>query len=77
MKKTSRWPIKQLIARSQKHKFKVLLREAEKLQMIEINVFFCEPEQGPILGEDIDDVEMKYVDVNVGLILTNSTTNSL
>lgn len=70
MKKTVRWKIKQLIARRQKHKLKVLLREAETLQIMEMNVCIFQLEQGPMLGEDDDDM-------NVGLIPIDGATKFL
>jgi len=40
-----------------------------------MNVCICERGQGPMLSEHDDDVEMKYVEVKVGLICTNGTKN--
>jgi len=59
MKKTARWPVKQLIARRHKHKMKVLFREEEKIQITEMNVCICAPEQGSILGKDDNDEDVK------------------
>jgi len=44
MKKISRWPIKKLVARREKHKLNFLIRDTKKLQITEMNVCIHELE---------------------------------
>jgi hypothetical protein len=76
MKKKARWPIKQLIAREQRHRLKACLKKVEALKIVEceVEVHYCEPEQGSILGEDDDEMMMCSDQHKEGMIVTSSET---
>jgi hypothetical protein len=76
MNKKARWPIKQLISREKRHRLKACLKKVEALKIAkcEVEVHYCELEQGSILGEDDDEMMMCSDQHKEGMIVTSSGT---
>ena len=74
MKNKARWPIRQFIAREQRHRLKSSLKKVEALKITkcEVEVHYCEHEQGSILGEDDDKIMMFSDQHKEGMIITSS-----
>jgi hypothetical protein len=76
MKKKARWPIRQFIAREHRHRLKSSLKKVEALKITEceVEVHYCEPEQGSMLGEDDDEMIMCSDQQKEGMPITSSET---
>jgi hypothetical protein len=74
MKNKARWPIRQFIAREKRHMSKTCSKKVEALNIVEfeVEVHYCENEQGSILGEDDDEIMMFSDQHKEGMIITSS-----
>lgn len=64
IRKKTKWPIRKLQERNFKYRLKVLVKNQVKLREAEyeVEVHYCEPEQGQMLGEEDDEVEIQNDD---------------
>ena len=58
IRKKAKWPIRKLQERNLKYRLKVSIKNEVKLKEVEyeVEVHYCEPEQGKMLGEEDDAV---------------------
>ena len=60
IRKKAKWPIRKLQERNLKYRLKVSVKNEVKLKEVEyeVEVHYCELEQGNVVGEEDDEVEI-------------------